>query len=120
MGNMGMRELGDLIRVARERLGVRAYDLSYAIGQNPSWLSRIEDGKLTHPPAPGVLSALSDQLGIRQADMLEAIGYELNRKPDPIPDDPREVIIERIRKLPREAGVNRGLEIAVSVLEQKL
>lgn len=97
MSNMGMKELGELLRAARERRGVRAYDLSYLIGQNPSWLSRIEAGSLTHPPAPDVMQALSEALNVPQSTMLEALGYHVLEEESPTYDETAATIARAVR-----------------------
>jgi len=83
---MGMKEFGDLIRSARERKNIRAYDLAYALGQNPSWISRLEAGAITHPPAPHVMSGLSDSLGIPETELFAAMGYQVTSDETPVSD----------------------------------
>jgi len=72
---MGMKEFGELVRITRERKNIRAYDLAYAIKQNPSWVSRLESGMITHPPSPSVMSGLAEFLGISEMEMFAAMGY---------------------------------------------
>ena len=72
-----MTEFGELVKETRERKNIRAYDLAYSIGLNPSWISRLEAGSLTHPPAPDVMRLLSESLGLSTASMFEAMGYAM-------------------------------------------
>lgn len=72
-----MTEFAAMVKGAREDKAIRAYDLAFALGMAPSWLSKLEKGDLTHPPAPHILEGLSKELKIPQAQMLEALGYDV-------------------------------------------
>jgi len=83
---MGMNEFSNLIKEARTRKRMRGYDLAYAIGQTPSWLSKLEGGDLSHPPAPHVLNGLSNALDIPETEMLKALGYLPESDETPVSD----------------------------------
>jgi len=80
---MSMDDFGALVRTAREQRRMRSYDLAYALGLTPSWVSKLERGDLTHPPAPTVLAGLSRCLGLSQVEMLEEIGYSVREPGSP-------------------------------------
>lgn len=116
-----MQDFGDLIRRSREQKNVRGYDLAYALGQNPSWLSRLESGALTHPPSPSVMDGLRDQLGIPIAEMFAAMGYAVDEPGRTVTLDPvRSGLIrrvERVRLLPERVGALGGLWTSTEIHE---
>lgn len=81
-----MREFGEFIRSTRERKNIRAYDLAYALGQNPSWMSRLESGGMTHPPSPTVMDALSKSLEVPMPELFAAMGYPMDESETPVSD----------------------------------
>ena len=111
MPGMGMLEFGQLVRKRRDQLGLSSMEVAYSVGQAQSWLSKLENGGLTHPPAPSVLLALSDVLKLPEWDMLRAIGYVLPGRgidaqatnaenAPPSPSDPLDAaIVERLATL---------------------
>lgn len=72
-----MQTLGPLIRTTRERRGIRAVDLAYRVGKDPSWLSKIERDLLKEVPEPEQMAALSAELGIPVVALLRARGYDI-------------------------------------------
>lgn len=114
-----MLEFGNLIRDARARTGEPGSEIAHRAGISLTILSDLELNKKRQTPSPKVIAGLSKALGIPQSAMLEAIGYELDRKLETKHEDPREQLIERVRALPRHAGVDGSLEIAVSLLEHQ-
>lgn len=73
--------LGPLVRATREHKGIRAADLAYRIGKDPSFLSKLERDLLKEIPEPAVLHALADALGIPEPRLLEALGYRVREEP---------------------------------------
>jgi transcriptional regulator with XRE-family HTH domain len=121
---MGMREFGELVRSTRERNNVRGYDLAFALGQTPSWVSRLESGGMTHPPSPAVLDVLAERLGLTVREMLAEMGYErLNEewrtggRPEPTPLHPRLArVAERLGDVPITDKNLTALERVVEAL----
>jgi transcriptional regulator with XRE-family HTH domain len=72
-----METLGEMIRTRREARGVRAADLAYQIGKDPSYLSKLERNLMKEVPDPAVVSAISAALGIPVVALLRAIGYAI-------------------------------------------
>ena len=70
-----MTEFAELVKQTRELRGLRAYDVAYALGMAPSWLSKLESGSMANPPTPVILAKLHEELGISERQMLRAIGY---------------------------------------------
>ena len=70
---------GELVRAAREARGLKGYELAQAIGRHPSYVSDLENGKRAEAPPPDVLAALERELGVSQARMLAAWGYDLGQ-----------------------------------------
>jgi transcriptional regulator with XRE-family HTH domain len=70
-----METLGPLVRMTRERKGIRAADLAYHIGKDPSYLSRLERDLLKDLPTPDVLVALARELDIPETRLLRALGF---------------------------------------------
>lgn len=83
-----MGTLGPLVRKTREHKGIRAADLAFQIGKDPSYVSKLERDILKEIPDPGTLRLLSDALGIAELRLLEAIGYRVTEDlPDALPYD---------------------------------
>lgn len=70
-----LRQFGDLVREARLRHGLSAYELAARIKRQPSFLSRLENGQNANPPEPAVLKALTNVLGLSRKQMLISMGY---------------------------------------------
>lgn len=75
IGGMEKQRFGDLIREARERQGWRSIDLGVKIGRDGSFVSRLETGRFKETPPPDVLAALSEYLGLDEAELLRSLGY---------------------------------------------
>lgn len=73
-----MKDLGELIRARREAAGMQTQkQLADAVSKSSSWISRLESGVAKEMPTPGDLKLISDALGVSQAEMLAAAGYEV-------------------------------------------
>ena len=84
----GMDRLGALVRSTRERKGMRAADLAYRIGKDPSYVSKLERDLMKEIPDPATIHALAEVLGIAEPRLLEAIGYVVAEPtPEPLPAD---------------------------------
>lgn len=94
-----MSEFGELIRNARERMNLRAFDVAFSLGQSPSWVSKLESGQLVHPPDPSVLLALSDILGVPEIDMFRAMGYRAFGEDSPPYDADTDALIRSIQEM---------------------
>lgn len=73
MGNL--RVFGELVREARTRMGLSAYELAARIDRQPSFVSRLENGQNAYPPEPALLLSLTKVLGLSRKQMLIAMGY---------------------------------------------
>lgn len=69
--------LGELVRYRRGVLGLTQPDLAAHIDRNPSFVSRLENDKLSEIPDPVLLRALADALGTTVLALLEAWGYDI-------------------------------------------
>jgi transcriptional regulator with XRE-family HTH domain len=69
------RELGQLVRTAREEAGLSVRGLASAADVDSSWLSRLERGDYTSPD-PRHLRALAQALGLDAAELFIAAGYQ--------------------------------------------
>lgn len=99
-----MDTIGPLVRQARERKGIRAADLAYQIGKDPSYLSKLERDLLKEIPEPSVILALSRALDIPERQLLRALGY-LSSEPvvrPTYPSDEVRVLAERWLQLTAE------------------
>lgn len=76
--------LGAMVRREREARRWTGRRLAAALDIEPSALSRIENDQGTHPPAPEVMRALRDVLGLDEREMLRALGYLNTEMPTPI------------------------------------
>lgn len=138
IGVMERNAFGELVRSTRERKRLKSYELASLMGKQPSFLSRIETGAMKETPAPDVLRALHEHLGLGELEMLRALGYLGTLK-----DDGRHAAItdrqaEEIAGLVREIdwanfpGMREGLyklvmsiadetfRIAASVMDESL
>jgi transcriptional regulator with XRE-family HTH domain len=90
-----MDTFGSLVRATRERKGIRAADLAYQIGKDPSYLSKLERDILKDIPPPDVLAGLERELGLPQIALLRALGYGIPTGPVPAyPADEVRVLAE--------------------------
>lgn len=78
---MDAPRFASLIRRMRERHGLKSFQLAAKIGKQPSYVSRLENGTAKETPPPDVLEALSRELGVSVAEMLESIGYDIDAQP---------------------------------------
>lgn len=70
--------MGELVRIRREAAGFRTQKhLADEIGKGQSWLSRLESGAMKEIPPPGDLALLEEAIGVSQAEMLSAAGYDV-------------------------------------------
>lgn len=73
-----MKDMGELVRIRREAAGYRAQKhLADKIGKGQSWLSRLESGTMKEVPPPGDLALLEEAIGVTQAELLSAAGYDV-------------------------------------------
>lgn len=73
-----MKDMGELVRIRRESAGYSAQKhLADKIGKGQSWLSRLESGTMKEIPTPEDLTLLGDALGVTQAELLAAAGYDV-------------------------------------------
>lgn len=71
---MAATQLGALIRMRRDHLGLTAQEVGDAVGLSRSGIEAIENGR-TRNPSPDVMRGLSDLLGISRVELLVAAGY---------------------------------------------
>lgn len=114
---MGALELGRLIRQARLRKGWQQQDVAARLNVDAAYISAIEGGKRNWPQQ--YITPLAETLGIDQVEMAIAAGLIERPKdrPEPPADDPRELLINRIRALPWDS-TRQTLESLVTLLEQ--
>ncbi len=109
------RPLGDRIRQARERSGVRLRALAAELGISPSYLSDIENGKRT--PAHRLLVEICRRLRLDLDELLAAAGKldpETRRYLRRSPAAAR--LLRRIARLRLGEGHLRALERQVELL----
>jgi transcriptional regulator with XRE-family HTH domain len=90
---MGLREMGDIMRKAREARPETQEELSYRSGVSQGWISQVELGHVSNPSAARV-RAVADALGIdaralfaAQFDIPFGDGVEAKESPA-LSDDP--------------------------------
>jgi|GEM_PF-4397985 len=74
---MNFQAAGQLIRQARQAKGLTQKRLATSAGVDDSYLSKIENGTITHAPKADVIDALSQQLGLSphaQAELRQHYG----------------------------------------------
>jgi transcriptional regulator with XRE-family HTH domain len=69
--------LGQLVVRAMERRGIKGYQLATEIGKQASYVSRLINDEIKEVLPPSDLEALARVLGLSQAEMLRALGYQL-------------------------------------------
>jgi transcriptional regulator with XRE-family HTH domain len=97
-----METLGPLVRTTRLRKGIRATDLAYQIGKDPSYLSKLERDLLKETPSPETIHALAEALGLSSDRLLKAMGYAIGEPAEPAPDDPLAALIATFTPRQRE------------------
>lgn len=108
---------GELIRNRREALGIKSFELAREIKRQPSIVSRIETGAYKEVPPPDVMAGLSRILQIPMPELFRSLGYEFDQEPMPTPDDPRERAIQRLRNITWTEGVERSVNVVLSIIE---
>ena len=73
----GMERLGALIATARERSGLKGYELARRLGKQPSYVSRLEGGGMKTLPPPEELHRIGQAIGLSVDEMLRAAGYDV-------------------------------------------
>lgn len=81
-----MNRLAELVTRQRERLGLRGYELASALGKQPSFITRLEDGQVKRLPSPEEVAIMANVLRVSVAEIVEAAGYDI--RPDSEHDDP--------------------------------
>ena len=115
---MGTR-FGELIKARREDRGMMAFELAALMKRPASFVSRLETEAFKETPPPNVLRDLEAALGIPQADMLAALGYDVTGEgPRPAPDDP--VRADLMDKLARVRLTAERVGYLESVLDRML
>lgn len=104
-----MKDLPALIKAARERRGFSSQAaLALAVGRDQSFVSRFERGAMKELPAPEVLQAFGEVLGLSMEDMLIAAGYL------EVPDNDHDAMV-LVRKDDPRADLLRLLEGASDI-----
>ena len=114
-----MNEFAAIIREQRERKRIRAYDFAYQLGQVPSWVTKLESGSMSHPPAPSVLRGIAGVLDLPETELLRALGYLSEDEPtdDPVDLDRLGLVsrLRRVRLTPERVGsLERILDLYLS------
>lgn len=105
-----MEKLGEIIRSRRSQRFPNARSFADAIGKDPAWVSKLENGLLKETPSPTDLVAIERETGIAQADVLRAWGYIIDSGGDSATPrfshgDIRQLVVERLGGLSdREVG----------------
>jgi transcriptional regulator with XRE-family HTH domain len=99
-----IREVGKRIAASRLQLGVSQSAVAQRAGIDPSYLSRIENGKV-HPTV-GTAMRIAEALRIPLADLLGPSPPNQKEKPCPVSPSGR-CFLDLVD---REAGSRRGLE----------
>jgi transcriptional regulator with XRE-family HTH domain len=77
------RQVGDLVRYNRDRLGMTQAELGDAVGKSLETIGRIERGVTA--PSLSLLEKLADALGVDPRDLLGAGSFAAkSRKSDPL------------------------------------
>lgn len=100
----GMERLGALIEAARERSGLKGYEVARRLGKQPSYVSRLENGDTKTLPPPHELRQIGQAIDLSVEEMLRAAGYI----DDDAPDDAAERVIDELRPLMREIAWSRS------------
>lgn len=70
--------MGEMVRQAREELGLNESELATRLNISATWLHEFEGGHGDAPPAPQVLNRMAQLLELSIAEMLAAAGYDLS------------------------------------------
>lgn len=71
-------KFGRMLADARARLGLAQYEVAGRLGITQSGYSGYETGDIKYTPSPEVLARLEELYGYSQAEMLAALGYNVN------------------------------------------
>ena len=69
---------GQMIERGMKAAGLRAYELAFKLGKQPSYVSRIVNDEYKGTPPPNELAILQEELGMSQLAMLAALGYDVS------------------------------------------
>lgn len=73
-----MDDFGKFLANRREAAGYRSQTaFAEALGKGPSWVSRLERGAAKELPPPEDVALLSHHLGVSQAELVAAAGYDI-------------------------------------------
>jgi len=67
-----MRTLGELIHERRQQRGLTLAQLAEAVGSTKSYLSMIENGRVSNPPSQALLEAIESALGVTDGGLCRA------------------------------------------------
>lgn len=62
--------LGEVVKQLREERRLTQEAVAYAAGVHPTWVSRLEGGKLN--PSWGMVARVADALGVEVSDLAKA------------------------------------------------
>lgn len=115
--------LGDYIKARRIELGLGQAQVGDSAGITKSHMSQIESGKIALPNAD-IRRRLAAALGVSHLDLLVAAGEiteaELGTSVGVVEvadDDPRERAIQRLRNITWTEGVERSVNVVLSIIE---
>jgi transcriptional regulator with XRE-family HTH domain len=103
---MSLNALGDTIRSSREKRNIGLRQLARKIGISPTFISRIEHGKLPTPPSEAVLKLIAETLTLDFDRLMFQAGRIPNDVAEFILNDPTMVCFLRdaiARRLTGEA-----------------
>lgn len=73
-----MNDFGRFLAARREAAGYRSQTaFAEAIGKGSSWVSRLERGAAKELPPPEDVALLARHLGVSQAELVSAAGYDI-------------------------------------------
>lgn len=72
------KSLGQMVKEAREARGINQRDLANSLSITQRWVSELERGELTYPPAPQLLNKVATMLELSMGELLVAAGYDIN------------------------------------------
>lgn len=71
-----MASVGEIVRERRERLGLTLAALADRAGMTKSYLSMIENQRISNPPSRGTLEKLEQSLAIADGELLRAAAWQ--------------------------------------------
>lgn len=74
--------VGDLIKLKREALGLSARDLSIRIGKSSSYVSKLESGTLD--PTLNTFARLASELSMNHYEVSACLAVEINKESDEV------------------------------------